>query len=240
MTTFKRIFYILTLTTFLAYCKQRKVENVKIDKPKTFVTGNFDSLLLPLNKNILFIGDSLLKGKIFLLKNYLAKYHRDTCGVIIYQDTLLKSEFEGVKNIGDINSDKLNDSVFVIPTFNYCDDGNSYVFFDTTLPRLNTDSYCCHPENLFSIGDIDEDGIKEICIFYSSCSSRFKSLIAYSLKNNQWKEIGRSLFDIGIMKPDKEKRIQKTGKGKFKMLSIEGVVKNGKFGESKYWETFTF
>lgn len=139
-----------------------------------------------------------------------------------------------------MNSDKIADTVFVVPPFNYCDDGDSYVFFDTTLPRLYTDSYCCHPDNLFSIGDINEDGINEICIFYSSCSSRFKSLIAYTLTHNKWKQIGRSLFDIGIMKPDKEKRVRKISTGKFEMLSIESVLKNGKFVQDSHWEKFSF
>jgi hypothetical protein len=88
------------------------------------------------------------------------------------------------------------------------------------LPRLLTDSYCCHPTNLFLIGDIDDDGISEICIFYSSCVSRYKSLIAYSLKNNNWREIGSCTFDSFISNPKKEKRIRKIGKGKFEMLEI--------------------
>lgn len=147
---------------------------------------------------------------------------------------LFKIRFRGVKNIGDINSNRINDTVFILPPFNYCDDGYSYSFFDTSLPRLYTDSYCCNPDNLFSIGDIDEDGVSEICIFYSSCVSRFKALIAYSLKNNKWKEIGACTFDIGFMKPAKEQRVRKTGKGKFEMLEIVDNEKN------KKWKQFSF
>ncbi len=240
MKTLNRIFYLLGLTFCLTNCTEQKVENKKIETSNRLISGKFDSLQKTLINNISFIGDTLLKGKKRLLENYLSRYQTDTCGIIIYQDTVLKSEFEGFKNLGDINNDKKNDTVFVIPTFNYCDDGNSYVFFDTTLPRLYTDSYCCHPDNLFSIGDIDEDGINEICIFYSSCTSRFKSLIAYSLKANKWKQIGRSLFDVGFMKPDKEKRVRKISKGEFEMLSIESIMQGGKFIGKKSWQKFTF
>ena len=144
------------------------------------------------------------------------------------------SGFEGIKNIGDINGDKISDTVFVVPPFNFCDEGYSYSFFDTTLPRLFTDSYCCNPDNLFSIGDIDEDGVSEICIFYSSCVSRFKSLIAYTLKNKQWKQIGMCTFDINFMKPDKEKRVRKISKDKFEMLEIIDNEQN------KEWKQFSF
>ncbi|MEJ8843005.1 hypothetical protein WG954_11475 [Lacibacter sp. H375] len=186
-----------------------------------------------LNENLHFIGDSLLDGKTFLLKKYIENYQPDTCVIISYEDTTLRSGFEGIKNIGDINGDKISDTVFVVPPFNFCDEGYSYSFFDTTLPRLFTDSYCCNPENLFSIGDIDEDGVSEICIFYSSCVSRFKSLIAYTLTNKQWKKIGICTFDINFMKPDKEKRVRKISKGKFEMFEIIDNEQN------KEWKQFS-
>jgi hypothetical protein len=241
VTKFKDTLYLITLTVCLFSCKEHKVENVKIEKPKTLITGNFDSLRLSLNKNITFIGDSLLKGKISLMQGYLRKYQRDTCGIITYQDTLLKSEFEGVKNIGDINNDKLNDTVFVVPTFNYCDDGNSYVFFDTTLPRLNTDSYCCHPNNIFSVGDIDEDGISEIGQYYSSCASHYKSLIVYSLKDNEWKEVGHCVYDLFYMDIGKPYSyfVKKISKGKFAMLEItDSTDDKTKIGK-RNWKKFS-
>ena len=176
----------------------------------------------------------MLNGKTTLLKHLTEFYQPDTCGTFVYENRALREGFEGVKAIGEINGNNITDTVFILPTFNYCDDGDSYYFFDTTLPRLYTDSYCCHPDNLFSIGDIDEDGITEVCIFYSSCTSRFKSLIAYSLKNNTWTQIGRCTFDIGFMKPDKEKRVRKVGKGIFEMLEIVDEA------ESKVWKQFTF
>lgn len=221
-------------------CKQNKNEKIQTDSSITQETNKKDSLQRMLSLNIYFIGDTLLKGKSSLIKSYIVKYEKDTCGIVTYKTAELKSGFEGDKSIGDINRNGINDTVFVIPPFNYCDDGDSYAFYDSTLPRLYTDSYCCHPENLFPIGDINEDGIDEICIFYSSCTSRFKSLIAYTLKDKMWKQIGRSLFDIGIMKPDKEKRVRKVGKGKFEMLSIEGFMQNGKYVDEKTWERFSF
>jgi hypothetical protein len=232
--------FIILLTLFAYSCKQSKVDEHKAETTVVTKKINQDSLRQKLDENIHFIGDSLLKNKEVLLKNYLSKYQTDTCGIIAYSDKDLKEGFEGIKNIGDINGDKIADTVFIVPPFNYCDDGYSYSFFDTTLPRLFTDSYCCHPDNLFSIGDIDEDGTSEICIFYSSCVSRFKSLIAYSLKDGQWKQIGRCTFDINVMKPDKEKRVRKISKGKFEMLEI--VINNfdKKPSGDKEWKQFTF
>lgn len=215
-------------------CNESKVDN-KQAQPTTLARKvNADSLLTKLSDNLQFFGDSLLANKTSLVKTLVNSYQLDTCGTIAYENTTLKEGFEGFKAIGDINGNKMPDTIFVMPPFNYCDDGDSYYFLDTTLPRLYTDSYCCHPDNLFPIGDIDEDGITEICIFYSSCTSRFKSLIAYSLKNNKWTQIGRCTFDVGFMKPDKERRVRKTGKGKFKMLEI--VDKK----ENKEWKQFLF
>lgn len=226
------IFFLLTIS--LCSCKNRISD--KSQSTTTVYTQkiNKDSLQQKLNENLHFIGDSLLNGKTFLLKKYIENYQPDSCVIIAYEDTTLRLEFEGVKNIDDINGDKISDTVFVIPPFNFCDDGYSYSFFDPTLPRLFTGSYCCHPDNLFSIGDIDEDGISEICIFYSSCTSRFKSLIVYSLRDRQWTQIGRCTFDIGFMKPDKEKRVRKINRGKFEMLEI--VDKE----ENKEWKRFSF
>ncbi|MGE7775252.1 hypothetical protein ACQKLP_11040 [Chitinophaga sp. NPDC101104] len=215
-------------------CKEPTINNTH--HPSTTVVQKINevSLLSKLNDNLLFIGDSLFTGKAVLIKELVSKYQHDTCGFIAYKDSVLKAGFEGVKIVGDINGNKSNDTVFVLPSFNYCDEGDSYYFFDTSLPRLYTDSYCCRPDNLFPIGDIDEDGISEICIFYSSCASRFKSLIAYSLKKKTWKAIGRCTFDIEFVEADKEKRVRKMGKGKFEMLEI--VDKE----ENKKWKRFSF
>ena len=232
--TLQKILAITFLLIIFSSCKNAKNIKLQTITSAPAKTLNKDSLQDKLNDNIHFIADSLLHGKNLLLQSYIAKYQTDTCGIITYENAALQSEFEGVKKIGDINNNKINDTVFVMQSFNYCDDGNSYSFFDTSLPRLYTESYCCHPGNLFSIGDIDEDGIAEICIFYSSCTSRYKSLIAYSLKNKNWKQIGQCAFDINFMKPDKEQRVIKLGKGKFEMLEIADKEKN------KIWKRFSF
>lgn len=222
-----------TLVIFFS-CKDYKDDGKNI-QPSTSVSKiNTDTLLRKLNKNIQFLGDSLLTEKTAHLKQLFKAYQPDSCGTIAYENNTLREEFEGVKVIGDINGNEIADTVFVLPPFNYCDDGESYYFFDTTLPRLYADSYCCHPDNLFSIGDIDEDGIEEVCIFYSSCVSRFKSLIAYTLKNNEWKQIGRCTFDIQFMKPHKENRVRKVGKGVFEMLEIVNELEN------QEWKQFSF
>ena len=234
--TLQPILSITFLLTIFSSCKDSKNDKLQtVSTPSTSTRAvNKDSLQNKLDDNIHFIADSLLNGKGYLLKRYLSKYQTDTCGIVTYENTSLKEGFDGIKNIGDINGNEINDTIFVLPPFNYCDDGYSYSFFDTSLPRLYTDSYCCRPDNLFSIGDIDEDGVSEICIFYSSCVSRFKSLIAYSLKDNKWKQIGRCTFDINFMKPNKEQRVRKTGKGKFEMLEIVDNEKN------KEWKEFSF
>jgi hypothetical protein len=223
--------YILIL---LYSCKVPNTDNTQTGTTSITQNSYKDSLLNELNVNIRFISDSLLNKKVQLVADLINKYQQDSCVILTYKNSVLKESYEGIKVLGDINNDKIPDTVFVLPPFNFCEEGESYYFSDTNLPRLFTESYCCHPENLFSIGDIDEDGIAEICIFHSSCVSRFKSLRAYTLKNNTWKEIGHVTFDINFMKPDKEKRVKKTGKGKFEMLEI--VDDPG----TKEWKKFSF
>jgi len=174
----------------------------------------------------------LLKGHAAVIQNYARKYHRDTCGTLTYKNSRLKEGFEGVKAIKSIYINKKADTVFVMPPFNYCDEGESYCFYNNALPRLYTESNCCHPNNLFVLQDIDEDGIREIGIYYSSCTSRFKSLNIYSLKRGHWKEIASSTFDTFMKDPAKTRfssLVRKISKGKFKICDFaEGQTK---------WET---
>ena len=232
--TLQTLIPILFLLAAFSSCNETQNDNSPGLASTSISAINKDSLQEKLNGNIHFIAGSLLNNKNLLIEKYVAKYQTDSCGIVVYEDSTLKTNFEGVKNIGDINGDKIMDTIFVMPPFNYCDDGYSYSFFDTSLPRLYTDSYCCHPDNLFSIGDINEDGTSEICIFYSSCVSRFKSLIAYSLTANGWKEIGRCTFDVEFMIPNKEQRVRKISKRKFEMLEIVNAEKN------KEWKQFSF
>lgn len=225
----KTLILILAILTTLTYSCSENKENKKNNK--TDLKAKNDSLKRSLKQNIQYFGESLLGGKRMIIQNYIDKYQTDSCGIITYADSVLKSRFEGIKNIGDINGDNKLDTIFVIQPFNYCDDGQSYCFFDSSLPRLHTDSYCCHPDNFFSISDIDEDGIQEVGIYYSTCVSRYKYLKIYSLKNRQWEQIATSVFDIQTQDPTKvsfKQLIKKTAKNEFKICNFE----EGK----TYWE----
>ena len=187
-----------------------------------------------------FFADSVLKGHKEILKYYFTKYSSDACDAEFYDKSELIKNFEGLVNLGNIRKDRTS-SVFVLKPLNYCTfdnekdlDGEAYYFTDTTLPRLKTDSYCCHPSNIFSVGDIDEDGTEEIGQFYSSCTSHYKSLYVYSLKNKSWKEVGHSVYDLNYMDIEKPFTyyVKKKHKGKFEMLEItdltEDTIKIGK------------
>jgi hypothetical protein len=220
----RNIAIILTLLTLTISCKFNDKKNTT--ESKKMATGQIyknDSLTFILNSNKQYLKDSLLKDNLGVIDNYFSIYQSDTCGILTHKNSELKEEFEGIKIVKGIKIDKQSDTVFVMPTFNYCDDGESYCFYDKTLPRLYTDSYCCQPDNFFVCSDIDEDGINEVGIFYSSCASRYKSLRIFSLKNGQWKEIGNSDFDVLTQDPDKvqfDKLVMKISKGTFKICNF--------------------
>ena len=158
------------------------------------------------------------------MQAYIERYHPDSCGYNFQDKKRLKEDFEGFKPLSDINGDGKNDTLFIVPPFSMCDyDGRSYYFTDTSLPRLYTDTFCNWLKYFFVLPDIDEDGIKEIGFYYSSCASRYKSLCVYSLKNDKWDEIALAGFDIGTKDPEKikfEDLVKKTGKNKFKVCEF--------------------
>ncbi|WP_326981501.1 hypothetical protein VUJ46_14785 [Chryseobacterium sp. MYb264] len=177
-----------------------------------------------IQSSIKYFSDSLLMANNDILEDYLEKYQSEKCGNQNYTNKQLKDNFKGIKIIKNIRNNAQQDTVFVVPSFNYCDDGESYVFYDKSIPRLLTDSYCCNPDNLFVIDDINEDGINEIGIYYSSCVSRYKSLRIFSLKQNYWHEIARSMFDINTQDPDKVEfgdLVLKIEKNQFKICNFE-------------------
>jgi hypothetical protein len=232
------ILIILTLIVLTFSCNSQQQNSNKATPKVTFKQGEkaktiqyLDSLL---SENITFFSDSLLNGNKVIIEKFINKNPTDTCGTLTYQHETIKSGFEGFKILEHISKRATTDTVFVIPPFNYCEEGQSYCFFDKSLPRLLTNSNCCHPDNLFVLPDIDEDGFKEIGIYYSSCASRYKSLLIYSLKSGKWKEIGSSVFDILTQDPEKvkfENLVTKTQKGKFKICNfIDGQTK---------WEAWT-
>jgi hypothetical protein len=99
-----------------------------------------------LEENLTFIADSLLKGHSAIVRNYIQRYGVDTCSIFTYDNKDLKAGFEGLASVNDINGNGRADSVFVMPPFNSCENGESYCFTDSSLPRLQTDSECFSPE----------------------------------------------------------------------------------------------
>lgn len=225
----KKILPILTIFVLALSCNPKKTDNAEQKNIDTGQVNIIDTLTPILISNKQYIKDSLLKDRNGVIDNYFSKYQSDTCGILTHENSKLKEAFEGIRILKGIKANKRKDTVFVMPSFNYCDDGESYCFYDKTLPRLYTDSYCCHPDNLFVCEDIDEDGVNEIGIFYSSCSSRYKSLIIYTLKQNSWKEIATSTFDVLTKDPTNVKfgdLVKKVSKGKFKICNFdEGQTK---------------
>jgi hypothetical protein len=149
-----------------------------------------------LSNDLSFIIDSVLAGRSYLF-SYLKKYQNDKCLTLSERKKDILSGFDGVMPVGSIRLGHKTDSVFTLnPLGFYCDvpDGMSYYFTDTTLPRLETDSYCCHPNNIFVVADIDEDGIAEIAQWHSSCTSRFKGLLVWSLKDGTGNRLAHAIF----------------------------------------------
>ncbi|WP_397362367.1 hypothetical protein [Olleya sp. R77988] len=147
---------------------------------------------------------------------------------IIVITTYLKEDIEKyntLKSLGDINNDGINDSILVIPELYIGKTGDveeaaSILFTDKTIPRVSVDVGCLGTDFFFPVADIDEDGIMELGQYYTSCASRFKSLILIALQDNKWTPQGQVTFDIWFDDPIKEERIMKTGLNSFKMREI--------------------
>jgi len=205
----------------------RKTPPVRIVHP---VVGK-DSML---STDVDYYADSVFKGNKNLLQSIFSKYVSDTCVSMIYDKQGIKDGFEGFNNIGDVNNNGKPDSVFVLDELSWCDfdHGKSYYFTDTSLPRLVSESYCAHPTNFFIMPDVDEDGIKKVGYFYSSCASRYKSLRFFRLNNGKWQQIGVSEFDQHTQDPEKttlSSLVRKISRNRF-------AAKNFYDGEI-YWDT---
>jgi hypothetical protein len=241
---------------------------VNKDKPvkDTLVTQNFNGkdisdptntlitdTIVDANKikatDYVFFSDSVLHGHKAVLKYYFAKYGSGaTCSSPQFYDKKeIKESFEGLNYIGSIKNNLTKDSVFVLQLFDCRQSdgkefyGQAYYFTDTTLPRLQTDSYCCHPSNIFVVGDIDEDGVAEIGQYYSSCASHYKSLYVYSLKDNEWKEIGHVVYDLYYMDIGKPYSyfVKKLRKNKFEMLEITDLTADKTKIGKRNWKQFS-
>jgi hypothetical protein len=241
--------FISLLLFFALSCNERKEPKHELNKTTLInVTVNkFDSSnekkFRPIRYQ--FIADSILHGHDDILRFYFSKYASDTCSPSLYDSTFFRNS-EGIGYIGNINHNKLKDSFFILYPISSCQfsgedswDGEAYYFIDTTLPRLQTESYCCHPSSLFRVGDIDEDGTAEIGQFYSSCSSRYKSLYVYSLKNKRWKEVGHVIYDLFYADSTKpySAYVRKTKAKEFEMLEITDLS-DRKFIGKRHWRKF--
>jgi hypothetical protein len=201
-------------------------EQIRIIKAAT----SKDSIL---SNDIQFINDSILKGKFQLdISRYELESKKNRCYPIRLAKKMVYEFYEqGFKNLGDLNGDKKDEKVFVLHALNYCENGDSYYFTNNKIPRIQTESNCCHPESIFSIGDIDEDGGNEIAEYYSSCSSNLKCINIWTLKENNWKFVEKFAFYYHNGKyeafKDFKKMYKKIGKNKFKFLEISDMRGNG-------------
>lgn len=239
------IFFILILL-FCDCNTKPETTNAKIAHHETI---NEDSLNKISALDDTFYSTRVLRGHQAVLKYYFKKHYIDSCPPEMYKKQEVMEGFDGLVYIGDINHNDIEDSVFVLSPLQFpcksenseIEDGMSYYFTDTTLPRLITDSYCCHPGNLFLVGDIDEDGISEIGEYYSSCVSRFKSLNVYTLKNHAWTAIGHVTYDLFYADSTKPYSyfVKKIDKKQFKMLEITDLPKDPKFAYKPHWIKFS-
>jgi hypothetical protein len=212
----------LAIACLLLSCKKEQHRVVEKTLPETnkdaAAKKTIDSLKRGQQDDMDFISDSLLHKNRAMLRAYLEKYRTDTCGYIVHGKEKLREEFTGIKEIGDVNGDGRRDTVFLAQPFNYCDEGRSYYFFDTSIPRIYTDTFCVGLERFFTVPDIDEDGADEVAFYASSCVSRYKWISVCSLQNGEWIETAGVIFDIVTRDPEKtnfETLIKKTGKGTF-------------------------
>lgn len=146
------------------------------------------------------------------------------------------------KDIGDIDNNKISDTVIVVPELLaikdedsdnvYYEEGASFVFANRKLPRIKVDAMCVSCDYIFPIGDIDEDGIMELGQYYSSCASRLKVLLVLHLEDGVWKEIAQCLYDASMEVPHFSKRIKKLKKGLFQMDEIT-LENKEQFGNAK-------
>lgn len=219
---------------------KQQIDTLKITKSKKSILSN----------DIQFINDSILKGK---FKLDISRYELENSKKGCSPNLLEKEEFyeysldadrkstKEYKDLGDLNGDGKKDYVFILPGLGWCEEGQSYYFTDNKIPRIQTESNCCHTESVFSIGDIDEDGGNEIAEYNSSCASNFKVFKIWTLKSGQWKLIANFLYyyNNGKYKAFKDfhKLYRKVSKNKFQFLEISDKRANGELVQE--WKSVT-
>jgi hypothetical protein len=237
----KKMILLMILFSWSACKNEKEASKTDVQKSSSYenktVGKSRDSVF---SDDIQYINDSVLKGKFRLdISRYASESMQEKCPPnAIKKDFFYEEPIEGninfikdFKNLGDLNGDGKNDSVFILPALNMCEEGQSYYFTDNNIPRIESDSYCCHTESIFSIGDIDEDGGNEIAEYNSSCSSNYKAIRIWTLKNNQWKSVGIFTFYYNNGKykafEDFDKLYKKISKNKFKFLEISDQKADG-------------
>ncbi|PQJ32567.1 hypothetical protein BST92_11805 [Nonlabens arenilitoris] len=147
--------------------------------------------------------------------------------IVVLTSTLIENleRYSIIKSLGDINKDGINDSIIIIPELfitkeNSYENGSSAIFTDKKIPRIRVDVPCLETDYFFPVDDINNDGNTELGKYYTSCSSRFKSLELISLSQEKWKIKGRVTFDVFYEEPEKEQRIEKIERNKFRMREI--------------------
>lgn len=183
-----------------------------------------------LSNDVRFINHELLKGRYRVNLKPYDTFSRAGCKPELLSRRETIANFEGFHNVGDIDGDKKVDYVFVLSPINSCEEGQSYYFSNSTIPRIQTESHCCHPESVFSLGDIDEDGKNELGEYFSSCANRYKAITIWSFKAGKWKEIksfSYVLNDSYKVFSDFHKMFRKSAKGKLSYLEITDVDVNG-------------
>jgi hypothetical protein len=219
---------------------KQQIDTLKITKSKKSILSN----------DIQFINDSILEGK---FKLDISRYELENSKKGCSPNLLEKEDFfeysldagrtptKEFKNLGDLNGDEKKDYVFILPALGWCEEGQSYYFTDNKIPRIQTESNCCHIESVFSIGDIDEDGGNEIAQYNSSCASNFKTINIWTLKENKWKLVDRFGFYYSNGKyqafKDFHKMHKKIAKNKFKFLEISDMLGDGELVME--WKTVT-
>jgi hypothetical protein len=249
-TSFKFLFILIFLLSCQTHDKSKKIA---VPDTKNEMTSNalmpdynerLQSFAAGLSPDSVFSNDTgfihsqLLQGRFKVkLENY-DTIRRDFCFPGLLHKKNEVEQFEGFEKIGDLDNDGKDDYVFVLSPLNRCEDGESYYFSNPLIERIATDSYCCHPNSIFSIGDIDEDGSDEIGEYYSSCASRYKAITIWTLRNLKWKEVETFSFVLNDEYEefrDFKKLSKKIRKNLVSFLEIKDVDAEGNV--IKEWRT---
>ena len=216
----RRVLFCVFSILALCFC-----HNSKNDKPINLTTSTKDSISLKQRYTPQNLKTKLLNSP---LLHPLVKRHIQDSNLLVLLEYLTDNldTFKKVKIVGDVNGDSRIDSVQLMPELMYShdygyEDGIAFVFSDPVIPRIKINTLCANLECLFSIGDIDEDGWVEFGLYYSSCASRYKTLILLRCdKKSTWKEVEYCAYDTYFPEPHFSTRIRKIKKNQYEMTEI--------------------